>query len=87
MVIVCLFSVSLFFSKSCVSNGSSKTKQTKNLFWYSQTEEFQAIFLVTGGPMIEIVIRECCKILPLFRNFTVHITPILQEGYNEQMEF
>ena len=62
-------------------------KQTKNLLWYSQTEEFQAIFLVTGAPMSEIVIRECCKTLPLFRNFTVHITLILQEGYNEQMEF
>ena len=40
-----------------------------------------------GTHMIETVLRECYKTLPLFRHFTVHIKLIIQQRYNEEMEF
>ena len=40
-----------------------------------------------GSLVIKTVLRECYKTLPLFRHFTVHINLIIQQRYNEEMEF
>ena len=154
MVIVCLFSVSIFSSKGYLSHGSKKKK--KKLIWYSQTQKFQGIFpvtesesescpvmshslwlhrpyspwncpgqntrvgslsllqgtfptqgsnpgfphcrrilyqlsyqgsLVTEAPIWLKLFLESYKTLPLFRHFTVHIKLIIQQRYNEEMEF
>lgn len=61
----------------------TKTKKSNTeLILYSRNGEFQ-----TTSFMTEDVIREGCKILLLFRNFIVHLSPIIQERYNEQKEF